>query len=177
MPSRGWRTRRQLFCDLAIAAAALAAGPLVPEARAAEPTAERIVVLKTQRLLMLIRGETCLAAFPVALGARPIGPKRRQGDARTPEGLYRIDALNPQSRFHRAFHLSYPNLDDLLRAREAGVAPGGNIEIHGLPPGFADYDPTVFYKDWTDGCIAVSNRSIDELWTRVAVGTPVEIRA
>jgi len=86
-------------------------------------------------------------------------------------------AFNPQSRFYRALHLSYPNADDLLRAREFGVAPGGDIEIHGLPQGFAHYDPPVFYKDWTDGCIAVSNQSMDAIWTRVALGTAVEIRA
>ena len=177
MPFRHRRTRRQLCRDLALAAAGLCAGHLAPEARAREALAERILVLKSQRILVLMRGEQRLARFPIALGANPLGPKRRQGDARTPEGLYRIDAFNPQSRFYRALHLSYPNADDLLRAREFGVAPGGDIEIHGLPQGFAHYDPPVFCKDWTDGCIAVSNQSMDAIWTRVALGTAVEIRA
>lgn len=113
----------------------------------------------------------------MALGAQPIGHKRQQGDKRTPEGTYRVDALNSHSRYHRALHLSYPNEEDMRRAEAAGVAPGGDIEIHGLPHGWDHYDPAVFMKDWTDGCIAVSDRAIDEIWARVRLDTPVEIIA
>ena len=171
------RTRRELCRDLALATIGLCAGHIAPTARASEPFADRILVIKSARVLMLMRGDERLARFPIALGGDPIGPKRRQGDARTPEGFYRIDAFNPQSRFHRALHLSYPNAADMLQARAKGAEPGGDIEIHGLPPGFADYDPNVFFKDWTNGCIGVSNRSLDAIWMRVALGTPVEIRA
>lgn len=124
---------------------------------------------------MLLRGGSRLAAFPIALGTQPKGPKLEQGDARTPEGHYRIDGFNARSRFHRALHLSYPNAEDMRRARAIGLSPGGDIEIHGLPQGYGDYDPVAFYKDWTDGCIAVSNRAIDEIWASVKIDTPVDI--
>ena len=100
-----------------------------------------------------------------------------RSDARTPEGLYRVDAVNPRSRFHRALHISYPNAEDMRRARAAGVVPGSDIEIHGLPDRFGDYDPVAFYRDWTNGCVAVGNRAIEEIWASVGIGTPVEIRA
>ncbi|HUZ75934.1 MAG TPA: L,D-transpeptidase family protein [Stellaceae bacterium] len=147
------------------------------EARASGARADRVVVIKSARKLMLLRAGNVLGMFPVALGAHPIGPKREQGDGRTPEGCYRIDGFNSHSRFYRALHISYPNVEDVRRARAAGVAPGGNIEIHGMPNGYGHYDPIAFYKDWTDGCIAVSNRTIDEIWASVGADTTVEIMA
>ncbi|HKT20073.1 MAG TPA: L,D-transpeptidase family protein [Stellaceae bacterium] len=177
MSSHHWRTRRQLCRDLALAAAGLSAGSFAAKARAGEPIADRILVLKSQRVLLLMRGERRLAQFPIALGAHPIGPKQRQGDQRTPEGLYHVDGFNPRSRYHRALHISYPNEWDVQRALAAGFQPGGDIEIHGLPPDFAHYDPVTFHKDWTNGCISVSDPAMDAIWPRVALGTPVEIRA
>jgi murein L,D-transpeptidase YafK len=177
MPQFRSPTRRQLCRDLTLAATALLVLPVRAKAQSKGAKADRILVLKSERKLLLLRGENPLATFPVALGARPVGPKRRRGDARTPEGRYRIDGFNSHSRFYRALHISYPNAEDLRRARAAGLPLGGNIEIHGLPDGFGRYDPVAFYKDWTDGCIAVSNRAIDEIWASVGIGTPVDIMA
>jgi murein L,D-transpeptidase YafK len=166
-------TRRRLCRDLALAGIGL---PLQPvPATASSAKADLIVVLKSARKLILLRMGNLIGVFPIALGSHPVGPKRRQGDGRTPEGRYEIDGLNSHSRFYRALHISYPNVKDLGTARAAGVAPGRDIEIHGLPSAYRHYDPIAFYKDWTDGCIAVSNRAIDEIWARVGIGTTVEI--
>lgn len=170
-------TRRQVCRDLTLAAMALFVRPVTAEAEATGARADRIVVLKSERKLLLLQAGKGLGTFPVALGAQPIGPKREQGDARTPEGHYRIDGFNPHSRFYRALHISYPNAEDVRRARAAGVSPGGNIEIHGMPDGYGHYDPVAFFKDWTDGCIAVSNRAIAHIWGSVSIGTAVEIMA
>jgi len=170
-------TRRRVCGDIALAAAALLVRPIKAEAWASGVRADRIVVLKSARKLMLLRAGNVLGTFPVALGARPIGPKREQGDGRTPEGGYRIDGFNSHSRFYRALHISYPNAEDVRTALAAGLAPGGNIEIHGLPDGYGHYDPVAFFKDWTDGCIAVSNHAIDEIWASVGIDTAVDIMA
>lgn len=172
-------TRRLVFGGLAVTAAGFAA----PSAKAQSDAgpwserADRILVLKSERKLLLLRGEGVLESFPVALGARPVGPKRFEGDLRTPEGLYYIDAMNPHSRFYRALRISYPNEQDMRQARAAGLPPGGNVEIHGMPNSYGRFDPVAFFRDWTNGCIAVGNRAVERIWARVAVGTPVEIRA
>jgi murein L,D-transpeptidase YafK len=137
----------------------------------------RILVMKSERRLVLTRAGKTLLHFPIALGANPRGPKRAAGDGRTPEGTYHIDAFNPASRYYKALHISYPNDEDLALARTAGKPPGGNLEIHGMPPGFEDYDPARFTRDWTDGCIGISNRAVDLLWKSVGLDTPVTIRA
>jgi len=99
---------------------------------AAQPTVDRILVLKKQHKLLLLSGDQIVKAYSVALGSGGLAPKRRQGDDRTPEGLYWIDFRNPASRFHLALHISYPDQSDIERARERGVNPGGDIMIHGL---------------------------------------------
>jgi len=169
-------TRRQVCRGLALAGAALIL-PSAARAVAVIPgaTADRIVVLKSERKLTLWRDGRLIATYPVALGGNPVGPKRRQGDKRTPEGRYSIDGMNPRSRYYRALHISYPNAEDVRLARVAGLAPGSDVEIHGLSRGFEDYDPAAFTYDWTDGCIAVSNRAIDEIWDRVRVATVIDI--
>jgi murein L,D-transpeptidase YafK len=154
----------------------LALQPLEAAAGSRSESVDRILVLKSKRRLLLLRGGSILATYRVALGAQPIGPKLRQGDSRTPEGHYYVDALNPDSRFHRALHISYPNARDMRRARASGVSPGGDIEIHGMPDSYGHFDPVAF-GDWTDGCIAVGNRAIEEIWASAGIGTPVEIRA
>ncbi len=168
-------TRRLVFGGLTVTAMRLA----VPSARAeiGSERADRVIVLKSERKLLLLRAGAILRSFPIALGACPEGPKRFEGDSRTPEGFYRIDAMNPRSQFRRALHISYPNAEDVRRAREVGMSPGGNIAIHGLPTSYGDYDPIAFFKDWTEGCIAVGNLAIEQIWERVSIGTPVEIRA
>ena len=105
-----------------------------------------------------------------------MGPKTREGDHKTPEGHYIIDTRNIKSKFHLALHVSYPNVADIARARKLGVPPGGAIMIHGLPKGFDSVSSASQAGDWTDGCIAVTNVEIEEIWRVVPNGTPIEIR-
>ena len=144
----------------------------------AEPLdkADGILVIKHERKLYLRHGGETLKWFHIALGSRPVGPKIELGDGRTPEGRYRIVGREARSDFYRALRLSYPNSADRERARRIGVNPGGGIMIHAVPRGFEPTAPGVPMIDWTDGCIAVTNADMDEIWARVADGTPVEIR-
>ncbi len=137
--------------------------------------ADLIVIRKSERTLSLISGTDIIRSFPIKLGANPGGHKREVGDAKTPEGRYFIEYKNPNSRFFLSLKISYPNQQDLMKARQAGVSPGDNIMIHGMPdnPRFAsDYYQKV---DWTDGCIAVSNAAMQEIWQAVNELTPVVI--
>ncbi|GBD26223.1 hypothetical protein HRbin30_01553 [bacterium HR30] len=138
--------------------------------------ADKIVVLKSQRRLLLLRGDKTLKAYRVAIGRDPRGHKLREGDGRTPEGTYYIDWRNPKSKFHLSLHISYPNEADRARARAAGVSPGGNIMIHGLGRRVAWLGRLHWLVGRTHGCIAVTNREIEEIWRAVDDGTPVEIR-
>jgi murein L,D-transpeptidase YafK len=138
--------------------------------------ADRIVVEKSTRTMTLMRDGIVLKTYKVALSREPVGAKEREGDHKVPEGEYVIDSKNPHSRFHLALHISYPNAVDKERARKLGVRPGGNIEIHGLDSKYAWVGSLQRRVDWTDGCIAVTNSEIEEIWPLVAVGTPVEIR-
>ena len=156
--------------------------PLLPigDIRAPEPLSsyhpDRVVVVKTQRRLYLYDGDMPVLSYPIALGGNPLGHKQQEGDQRTPEGRYVLDYRNPNSRFYRSIHISYPNSADKARARKRGVSPGGEIFIHGLPNGMGWAEGWAHAFDWTDGCIAVSNRHMDELWATVKNGTPIEIR-
>jgi murein L,D-transpeptidase YafK len=137
--------------------------------------ADRIVILKSKHLMTLMSNGKPLRSYRVALG-KSDGAKERQGDHKTPEGQYAIDQRNAQSRFHLALHISYPNAADRKRAHDAGVDPGGAIMIHGVEKPFAWLGPLQHEVDWTDGCIAVTDREMDEVWQLVPVGTPVEIK-
>lgn len=167
--------RRQF--SLGLGSAAALAGPARAASWADGENALHILVRKSKRKLTLVRAGVTLHTFPIALGNNPTGTKRQEGDGRTPEGAYAIDAFNQWSRYHRALHLSYPNAEDVARARAAGREPGGNIEIHGMPAGYDDVDPPFFPTDWTDGCIGVSNRAIETIWKNVSLDTPVVILA
>lgn len=139
--------------------------------------ADRIVVLKSERVLELLYRGRVMKTYPIALGEHPVGAKRISGDGRTPEGTYYIDARQPASRYHLALHISYPNAADKAQATALGRDPGGDILIHGLPNWYrGPLDPVKFYKDWTDGCVSVGDRAIEEIYAAVPVGTPVEIR-
>ncbi|WP_242470969.1 L,D-transpeptidase family protein [Thiocystis violacea] len=135
--------------------------------------ADRLVVRKSERRLYLMRGEQALRTYGIALGFRPDGHKRHEGDGRTPEGHYRIDRRNDRSRYRKSLRISYPNTRDVRRARFRGQSPGGLIMIHGQPNARGGAEPLA--GDWTQGCIAVSNRAIDEIWSLTALGTPIEI--
>jgi len=144
---------------------------------AAKPLhADRVVVLKKQRTLQLLSEGKAIKSYKVALGGDPVGPKTRQGDHKTPEGVYILDSRNPHSHFHKAIHISYPNARDRAAARAKGVSPGGDVFVHGLPNGYGWVGASHRVKDWTDGCIAVTNEEIEEIWRAVADGTPIEIR-
>jgi murein L,D-transpeptidase YafK len=126
--------------------------------------------------MVLYQGHKVLKTYRVALGGNPVGPKTRQGDHRTPEGTYRIDSKNSKSQFHLSLHVSYPSEQDRSDAKKLGAAPGGDIMIHGLADRFAYLGFAQSRYDWTDGCIAVSNAEIEEIWKLVSVGTAVEIK-
>jgi murein L,D-transpeptidase YafK len=138
--------------------------------------ADRIVITKSAHTMKLLRGNQVIREYKVALGGQPVGPKKQQGDHKTPEGDYKIDWKQEQSRFHLALHVSYPNSTDRARARERGVNPGGSIMIHGLEKKYSYWGALHRQFDWTDGCIAVTNAEIEEIWKLVPVGTRVEIR-
>jgi murein L,D-transpeptidase YafK len=141
-----------------------------PEARA-----DRVIVHKSRREMILDSRDEVLETYRISLGANPEGHKRRRGDERTPEGVYVIDHRNPHSAFHLSLHISYPNEEDRMRARDSGVDPGGDVFIHGMPNGFRWLGPVHLLRDWTDGCIAVTSGEIEEIWRAVPDGTPIEI--
>jgi murein L,D-transpeptidase YafK len=136
----------------------------------------RILVDKSERRLDLLADGVPIRTYKVALGRSPEGPKVQEGDNRTPEGIYVIDSRSDRSVFHRALHISYPNEEDRARAARLGVAPGGNILIHGMRNGMGWIGHLHLAFDWTRGCIAVTNAEIDEIWKLVPDGTPIEIR-
>jgi murein L,D-transpeptidase YafK len=138
--------------------------------------AEKVLIEKNARRLTLISEGKAIKSYKVALGRNPEGPKEKEGDNRTPEGTYTIDTWNTKSRYHLALHVSYPNTQDIQRAKQHGVSPGGNIMIHGIMNGFGWIGRFHRWMDWTKGCIAVTNDEIDEIGKLVANGTPVEIR-
>ncbi len=138
--------------------------------------ADRIVILKSERTMTLLRQGKVLKTYKVALGHEPRGPKTRIGDNRTPEGEYSIDLRNPHSQFHLSLHISYPNKADRERAKKLGVDPGGAIMIHGLPAAYAWLGAAHRQTDWTLGCVAVTNPEIEEIWKMVPLGTKVEIK-
>lgn len=138
--------------------------------------ADRVIVLKKERTLQLLSQGKVVKTYKVALGGDPVGPKTRQGDHKTPEGLYVLDSRNVHSQFYKSLHISYPSARDRLAAREKGVLPGGDVYVHGLPKGYGWVGASHRLKDWTDGCIAVTNEEINEIWAAVADGTPIEIR-
>lgn len=138
---------------------------------------DTIRVDKSAHLMSVYRRGQLVREFRVALGTGGLGPKERQGDGRVPEGRYRVIAHNPNSAYHLSLRIDYPTAAQLAEARRAGIDPGGDIMIHGLPNGRGSVGSRHTQFDWTDGCIAVTNREIEWLYKAVANGTPVEIRA
>ena len=136
--------------------------------------ADKVVVIKSKRVLLLLQNGSILREYQICLGRNPKGRKTRQGDYRTPEGTYILDSRNPKSSFHLSLHISYPSKEDSSKARRLGVSPGSDIMIHGFPEGMS-IDDLGEYRDWTKGCIAVSNPAIEEIWPLVPDGTPIEI--
>lgn len=162
-----------------IAAACLLAGAgalgSAPARAMGFETADRVVVRKSERMLYLMKGDAVLRSFRIALGLSPEGHKQREGDFRTPEGNYELVERKANSEFFLAIRISYPNPADVSRSRARGHDPGGAIMIHGLPN-----NPTrslEYYRrtDWTNGCIAVSNADMVDIWLMTGLNTPIEI--
>ncbi len=161
---------RPFIVELLVLAAAFAS------AQNSSTSVDRVAVYKSQRKLVLLAQGKEVKSYRIALGGEPVGPKTRQGDHRTPEGSYVLDARNPNSQYYKAFHISYPNANDRAAARKLGVSPGGDIMLHGLPKQYAWVGKSQSLHDWTDGCIAVSDEEMDEIWKLVRVGTAIEIK-
>jgi murein L,D-transpeptidase YafK len=138
--------------------------------------ADSIVVEKSLHQLTLFLRGAPVKRYMVALGSNPTGAKVQRGDNRTPEGLYRIEARNPKSKYHRALRVSYPNAQDRARAARLGVSPGGDIMIHGLPKAYAYVGADHRLDDWTQGCIALTNEEIEEIYRAVPLGAAILIK-
>lgn len=136
-----------------------------------------VVVKKSERKLELHSRGRAIREYRVALGSSPIGHKYREGDARTPVGDYVLNWRNPKSNFYKAIHISYPNKQDRMTSKLLGYSPGGNIMVHGMPNYIQSENMRREYlgRDWTQGCIAVQNHEIDEIWSMVPDGTPIRI--
>jgi murein L,D-transpeptidase YafK len=138
--------------------------------------ADSLVLIKSRRELVVYYHGDPVRTYFVALGRNPVGDKQRIGDNRTPEGLFFIEGRNPNSRYHLSLRISYPDASHRARAARLGVEPGGDIMIHGLPEEHAAFGPAHRDFDWTNGCIAVTNKEIEELWRVIRDGTPIEIK-
>ena len=152
--------------------------PSPPKARI-EPTPSRadfVLVQKSSHKLYLMYRGRAFKGYSVALGRGGLSPKQREGDGRTPEGHYVIDRRNSHSQFHLSLHISYPNAQDRRNARALGAPPGGDIMIHGVPNGYRWATPFLEVVDWTNGCIAVTDAEIEEIWQLVPDGTPMAIQ-
>lgn len=135
-----------------------------------------VVVVKSELKMYLLSKGKRLKEYSISLGANPVGHKEQEGDERTPEGNYILDYKKSDSSFYKAIHISYPNKKDKARAKENGVDPGGLIMIHGQKNGLGWLSWLSQKFNWTNGCIAVTNREMDEIWGLVKVGTPIEIQ-
>ncbi|OOF40393.1 hypothetical protein BKK49_06095 [Rodentibacter rarus] len=136
----------------------------------------RLVVMKSERQMWAYNQNKLVKIYPISLGKSPVGHKQFEGDKKTPEGVYRINERNPNSRYHKNLGISYPNSADQAYAQSQGKSPGGLIKIHGLPNKFIDIGRQHLRKDWTDGCIAVTNEEIDELFNAVIHNAEIDIR-
>jgi len=140
------------------------------------PRADLVVVEKSKNQMHLLQDGEILKTYDISLGGNPIGHKVQRGDLRTPEGHYTLDYKNNQSKFYRSINISYPNEFDVMLAHSRGLDPGDDIVIHGLPNGTADFEGPIDPLNWTEGCIAVRNYEMDEIWQLVELDTPIEIR-
>jgi murein L,D-transpeptidase YafK len=163
-----------VICLVTVGLAAAAYLNVTPLPR--DAVADRIVVEKAARRLTLFRNGQALKSYWVALGRAPVGPKEYEGDQRTPEGIYKVDFHKPDSDYHLALHISYPEQHDIDRAAVQGLSAGSDIMIHGLPNGRGWIGRFHRRSDWTAGCIAVADFEIEEIYRAVPDGTPVELR-
>ncbi|MDB6088973.1 MAG: hypothetical protein JWN85_1757 [Gammaproteobacteria bacterium] len=174
---------RILLASVVLTCAAVAArGDALPQAerimlRSTEslPVIDRLVVRKTERKLLLLHGSSVVRSYKIALGLNPVGQKERAGDFRTPEGRYSLVRRNPRSDFFLSIQVSYPNDADLKRAHRNHWDAGGSIMIHGLPNQLK-HEPAYYEsRDWTDGCIALTNADMVEVWLLTPDNAPIDI--
>ncbi len=142
----------------------------------ADVKVEKLVVCKSKRKLHVYSDGNIVKTYRISLGKQPVGPKQFEGDKKTPEGIYYINDKNPNSRYHKNLGVSYPDKKDIEYAGKHGKSPGGDIKIHGLRNGTGFMNKFHHLKDWTLGCIAVTNKEIDELYNAVPIGTVIEIQ-
>ena len=138
-------------------------------------TIDKVFVDKSERVLKLLSDDKVIKTYRIALGDSPAGHKRQQGDERTPTGSYKLDYKNEKSSYYRSIHVSYPNANDKAQARKRGVSPGGDIMIHGQKNGFGHLAALTQKRDWTDGCIAVTDGEMDEIMSVYKAGMLIEI--
>jgi len=140
------------------------------------PMADRVVIDKSDRVLHLVSNGEVFRSFKIALGIQPLGGKKEEGDFKTPEGNYLLDTRNPNSAYFLSIHVSYPSVADRREANQNGVSPGGAIMIHGQPNEPTRSEAYYQTQDWTNGCIAVSNSDMIDIWLMTGANTPIEIR-
>ena len=140
------------------------------------PRADYVLVEKSKNQMHLLQDDQILKTYNIALGENPVGHKVREGDSRTPEGVYMLNYKNTKSKFYKSINIDYPNERDIARAQIRGIDPGDDIVIHGLPNELGNVTGPIKPKNWTDGCIGVRNHEMDEIWQLVEVDTPIEIR-
>jgi murein L,D-transpeptidase YafK len=168
-----------IFAVIALVLAGLGLYEFWPDLTAPKGPLQKVDLIqvdKSKRRMQLLRNGEVVRSYRISLGSNPKGHKQREGDERTPEGRYRIDGRNSRSKFHKSLHISYPNAQDRHAASMQGVSPGGAIMIHGMPNGWGWAAAFLSAWDWTDGCIAVTDTEMDEVWKAVGVGTPIEIQ-
>lgn len=136
---------------------------------------DKVIVYKSHKRMLLLKGDKIIRQYWIALSDRPEGHKQFQGDRRTPEGQYTLDYIKEKSVFYKAFHISYPNSQDIENARRLGKDPGGLIMVHGQPASNSEYHDSVQRSNWTNGCIAILNPEMDEFIALVDPGTPIII--
>ncbi len=164
---------RVLFPVCCFASIAFAAAP---QTAFGADVIDSVLVEKANRTMSLLSHGKVIKKYRISLGFEPLGAKTQQGDGRTPEGKYRLDFRNSKSQFYKSLHISYPNAKDRESARKRHVSPGGDVFVHGLGSNYSWVESSHTLRDWTAGCIAVTNQEIDEIWKLVKDGTEIEIR-
>ena len=177
-PLKRLMTRKKIISFIAVAALiAASVYYFYPETNFPAGTKiDELIVLKSERKLLAYSNGKLIKTYTIALGRSPEGDKEYEGDKKTPEGTYTINDKNSRSAYHKNLGISYPNADDIRHAKSLGESPGGAIKIHGLRNGTGIISKFHRWFDWTMGCVAVTDKEMDELYDAVPVGTPIEIR-
>ena len=175
MSTRSARFATAVVCALVFGTGPAFAADVTPPDPAQLPVADRAVMHKAERRLYLYKNGAVLRSYRAALGLVPAGTKQRSGDFRTPEGIYQLTRRNTHSDYFLSIQVSYPNAEDLLRARRNGWDTGGSIMVHGLPNNLRHPPDYYASADWTDGCIALSNADMVEFWMLTPDNMTIEI--